>query len=248
MMQTKEIKLPEINERIKKIIDENYGGNVAKFVRDAKIESHQVLNRIFHIDSRNKKYPRPSAEILTCIKLNMPNIDYDWLISGVGDMLKFPEEKNRKLIPFYDNANTIGGINEISANTESELQPTDYIDAGDWFKDATAAIRHYGESMTEYPQGSILALKEVRERQLIIWGKNYVIETNEYRITKRVQRGKSDGYVRAYSTNKETYPDGLLIHEPLDILWEDIHRIFSVLGYVVKDGSGTLVFSNHQNI
>lgn len=67
------------------------------------------------------------------------------------------EKVHGNLIPFYDDVASIGGNNE-------------YVDTGDWFKDATAAIRHYGESMVEYPNGCILALKEVLGRGLIVQG------------------------------------------------------------------------------
>lgn len=61
------------------------------------------------------------------------------------------EKVHGNLIPFYNDVASIGGNNE-------------YVDTGDWFKDATAAIRHYGESMVEYQNGCILALKEVLGR------------------------------------------------------------------------------------
>jgi hypothetical protein len=180
-----------------------------------------------------------------------PEINKLWLLTGEGQMLTGNTAPNNsgsgKLIPFYDDVMTIGGVNENVTDTKGISPPTDYIDTGDWFRDATAAIRHYGDSMTEYPPGCILALKEVREKQLVIWGKDYVIETNEYRITKRIQRGKTEEYIRAYSSNTETYPDGQLIHEYLDIAWKDIRRIFLVLGYVVKQNGGTIVFSNQHD-
>lgn len=183
-------------------------------------------------------------------------VNKDWLFDGEGEMLKdnsgvqlyTPENATagKRLIPLYDDTSTIGGNNGVVASIDTSSTPSEWIDPGDWFKSATAAIRHYEDSMVEYPSGCILALKEVEEKQLIIWGKDYVIETSEYRVTKRVQRGKDEGYIRAYSSNTEAYPDGQLIHEPFDISWSDIKRIFLVLGYVVKRGGGTIVFSNSK--
>lgn len=186
-----------------------------------------------------------------------PELNRDWLLYGDGEMLntiksgmKFSgggeSNTDGKLIPFYDDVSTIGGVNERSANLEAVSQPTDYIDTGDWFRDATAAIRHYGESMVEYPPGCILAIKEVYDRELIIPGRDYVIETSEYRVTKRIQRGNDSEHITAYSTNPETYADGRLIHEPFDIPWRAVMRISSVLGYVVKKNGGTMVFSNQK--
>lgn len=191
------------------------------------------------------------------ITLQFPDINPIWLLTGDGEMLRTlksgmtyaggESKENGNLIPFYDNVSSIGGVNELGANMDSVSQPTDYIDTGDWFRDATSAIRHYGESMTEYPQGCILALKEVYNRELTIPGRDYVIETSEYRVTKRIQRGNDSEHITAYSTNPETYADGRLIHEPFDIPWSEIIRISLVLGYVVKKNGGTMIFNNQKS-
>lgn len=159
------------------------------------------------------------------------------------------EEKMREkphLIPLYDDVSAIGGVNKRGANMQPVSKPTEYIDTGDWFDDADAAVRHYGSSMIEYPEGCILALKEVKERQLIVWGRNYIVETSEYRITKRLQRAKDEAHIMAYSSNETTYNDGQLINEPIEIAWNDISRIFFVLGYVVKQNGGTIVYNSRK--
>lgn len=177
------------------------------------------------------------------------NIDANWLLTGRGSMLKnekvllmgeqepvkeeaFPAKKN--LIPFYDDVSTIGGLNDRVANTDPN-SPSEWIDAGDWFPEATAAIRHYGDSMVEYPSGSILALKRVMDPLLIMNGRNYVIKTTEYRVTKQLQ-DKGENFM-AYSTNRETYPDGNQIHAPFPIPKEKIRYIYLVLGCVTKEYS-----------
>lgn len=186
---------------------------------------------------------------LSLIADNYPQLSLDWLLTGRGSMLKskgvalmgdkeaekekvLPVQKN--LIPFYDDVSTIGGLNDRVANTDPS-SPTEWIDAGDWFPEATAAIRHYGDSMVEYPSGSILALKRVNNEHLIINGRNYVIETSEYRVTKQLQ---FDGdCFMAYSTNRETYPDGRQIHSPFPIPKDEIRHIYLVLGCVTKEYS-----------
>jgi hypothetical protein len=209
-------------------------------IGQTKFEEKVGLSRGFVNTLKNNL----TIKTLSKIESAYPELNTEWLKTGIGAMLK--TEISNKLIPFYDDIATIGGANSNAANMQGTSSPTEYIDAGDWFREATAAIRHYGDSMTEYPPGCILALKEVQERQLIIWGKDYVIETSEYRITKRVQRGDSDAYIKAYSSNAETYPDGKLIHEPQDIAWKHIRRIFIVLGYVVKKNGGTIVFNDQK--
>ena len=181
-----------------------------------------------------------------------PDLNPDWLLTGRGSMLKKDsmlleeeiggEDKTvsevlpakRNLIPFYDDVSTIGGINDRIA-TLDHSNPSEWIDAGDWFPEATAAIRHYGDSMVEYPSGSILALKRVHDARLIMNGRNYVIETTEYRVTKQLQ-DKGD-YFMAYSTNRETYPDGSQIHAPFPVPKDAIRHIDLVLGCVMKEYS-----------
>lgn len=218
----------------------------------------------------NQKVPLSERFIKKLLILD-ERINVDWLFGNAGKMLNEsileeqtfyaggdeleqfaepppPEEERRprNLIPFYDDVSTIGGINRLGANMDAVFDPDEYIDTGDWFRDASAAIRHYGESMIEYPTGCILAIKDVYDRELIIPGRDYVIETSEYRVTKRIQKGKDPEHFTAYSTNPETYADGRLIHEPFDIPWRAVRRISYVLGYVVKKNGETMMFSNQK--
>ncbi len=165
-------------------------------------------------------------------------ISPQWLLTGEGDM--FSNTKGKR-IPLYDDAATIGGYNDVVANVDEASRIAQYVDAGDWFPAATSAIYHYGDSMVEYPSGCILALKRVDNPKLLVNGEHYVIETSEFRVTKQIM-DKGD-YIMAYSTNKETYPDGELIYAPFAIPKEDIRHMDLVLGCVVKRVSnGPIMF------
>ena len=174
------------------------------------------------------------------------NVSAEWLLTGDGPMLideifsqetQLVPESDKKLIPFFDDITTIGGHNDsVSIMEISQNHVSEWIDAGDWFPEATAAIRHYGDSMIEYPSGSILALKRVHDKRLIINGRNYVIETTEFRVTKQLQDDGGD-YIIAYSSNRETYPDGRQIHSPIRIPKDTIRSIDLVLGCVLKEYS-----------
>ena len=180
------------------------------------------------------------------LEKSFPFLNIDWLLTGKGNMLndEHTEHSSGNLIPLYDDVVTIGGTDGMVALMDGvSSEAAEYIDTGDWFREATAAIRHYGYSMVEYPQGCILAIKEVFDRQLIMPGRDYVIETSEYRVTKRVQRGKDEEHLALYSTNAETYPDGRMIHEPFEVHLSAIRHIWLVLGYVVKTNGGTVVYS-----
>lgn len=176
----------------------------------------------------------PSEQIVRRFANLYPEINSSWLLSGEGEMLRIPPKGQ---IPLYDDA-TIGGVNEMVANVGDQARPAEWVNAGDWFPNATSAMHHYGDSMIEYPSGCILALKRVNDPRLLINGENYVIETDEFRITKQLQ---DDGdHITAYSTNRETYPDGRLIHAPITIPKEDIRHLDLVLGCVIRKFSAPI--------
>lgn len=197
----------------------------------------------------NAKSTPLNSNAIENILSEIPDVNSEWLLTGRGDMLKSDKRVinpyKRKLIPFYNDITTFGGnlSKGYSANMEGNGNPSEWIDTGDWFTDATAAMRHYGDSMEEYPSGCILALREIQDKQLIVWGKNYVIETEEFRITKRLQRGETKDYVLAYSSSKETYLDGRLVHEPIEIPVLSIRKLALVLGRVIKEQSSGMAYS-----
>jgi plasmid maintenance system antidote protein VapI len=163
-----------------------------------------------------------------------------------GEDIEMVSEQNivqTKKIPFFDDVATIGGKDTLYADVDNSFSATDYVDIGDLFPGATAAIKHYGDSMVEYPSNSMLIVKRIEDLRLIMWGRNYVIETTEFRITKKLQSGKDNETIMAYSTNKETYPDGHLIYEPITIPLETIRSADLVLGCVTEERSDGVWFS-----
>lgn len=199
-------------------------------------------------DVQRGKYKRLSEELVDLILEKYPRFNRIWLLTGEGNMLRSSSESDkheetqnnyeptRRKIPLYSDVASIGGYNDQIADTETAASAVEWIDAGDWFPEATAAIRHYGDSMVEYPAGSILVLKRVQDTRLLINGRNYVIETTEFRITKQLQYDGGD-YIWAYSSNPETYPDGRQIHSPIKIPLETVRHIDLVLGCVQKEFS-----------
>lgn len=150
------------------------------------------------------------------------------------------------MVPLYDDVSTFGS--DVETEMEQVSQPTEYIKTGSWFgrTKITAAIRHYGYSMVEYPSGCILALKEIEDwMDNIVPGENYVIETNERRVTKKIQFKEGDDTVfMAYSTNRETHPDGTLVHQPFPIRKDKIRKVMLVVGRIVKEYSSGEVLTN----
>ncbi len=193
-----------------------------------------------------------TPKTLSKIEDAYPEISSIWLKNGEGEMLlddaprssaknipmidvEEADADTSRLIPFYD-AETTGGFGSLVSSSTEDVYLQGYIDPGSWFGDnIDAAIRHVGDSMVEYPDGCILAVRKVRERRLLVPGRNYVVETQEYRVTKRIQKSETPGCITLYSSNPETYPDGHLVHEPFDVSFEDIRYIYSVVGYFVNE-------------
>lgn len=199
-------------------------------------------NGAFSSQLRNNK--TIGVDKLENILSKFPELNPEWLLTGRGHMLR---EKNiitgeafsnqpPNLIPLYD-----GTIVTDNPAPES-IYSTDahkYINAGDWFGDATAAMRVHDNSMPQYPTGSIVAMKEVFDTTLIVYGQDYGIETSEYRIIRRLQKGKSNSNLLLSADSSERWDDGTdkgrLIHEPFSVAAENIKKLYLVLGCIKRN-------------
>ncbi len=150
-----------------------------------------------------------------------PDIRQEWLMFESGPMTR---EEAAGVIAMYESAE------ELSAAKDGKCGEA--INVGSCFPKAEVAMRNTSDSMTEYPIGCILVLKRVVDTQLLIPGNNYLVETNEFCIVKRVQKGVDNAHIALYSSNVATYPDGKLIYEPFEIPVDSVRRIFSVIGYI----------------
>lgn len=96
------MKIPEINKRIKQIIDFQTNGNVKKFAESIGIPQ-QTINRLFNIDTRTNKYPLATTEIITSITEMYVNINPSWLLNGKGEMIiKEDSGKLHNPLPKYN--------------------------------------------------------------------------------------------------------------------------------------------------
>ena len=80
------MELPELNSRIRKIIDMKSGGSVKKFAENIGI-SQQKINRLFNIDTRTNKYPTVTSDVLTQIAEMFVDINPKWLLTGKGTII-----------------------------------------------------------------------------------------------------------------------------------------------------------------
>lgn len=195
-----------------------------------------------------KNTERGASEKLTLKLCSTFNLNHNELLERIRTNEKqspeIPGEEEtaikiypQRRIPLYDNGAGIDRKSKRKPDTDaSRGEVKEWIDTGNLFPDATSAIRHYGDSMSEYPSGSILVLKQLTDSGLIIWGRNYYVETREIGIIKRLQNGGKN-HIIGYSSSEKTYPDGRLIHEPVRIPKESIHHISLILGCITKEFS-----------
>jgi hypothetical protein len=95
-------------------------------------------------------------------------------------------------------------------------------------------VQSFDNALAEYPTGSVLSLREIENPEIILYGQAYYIETPEFSMVRRIQRGSERGMIRAYSTSKDRYPDGQLVLEPMDIPKSAISRLSLVIGFVSR--------------
>lgn len=79
-----------ITQRIKILIESRFNGNVTSFSKALGYDSPQKVNRLFAIDKRTGKHPKPSTNIIGDIS-NKLDINSSWLLDGLGD----PDEKTK---------------------------------------------------------------------------------------------------------------------------------------------------------
>ena len=183
-------------------------------------------------------------------EIEKPNVEINLIKTKKADTLEQMSDKMKYLQSIVDKAkaksssrtiplygvSSIGGTRDVADVDTPITEPEAYIEVGGWFPDATEAGYHYGDSMKEYPSGCILILKRIYNLRSIVWGSNYVVETNEIRVTKRLQTCKDDdNCIMAYSSNKERYEDGTLIYEPFKIYKEDIRTLLLVVASINRE-------------
>jgi phage repressor protein C with HTH and peptisase S24 domain len=146
-------------------------------------------------------------------------------------------------IPFYEDSIMMGG-NSDTAEMAGISVHNEMIDAGDWFRDATGAMRVHGNSMyPNYPSGCIVAFKQVNDIVLLLYGQDYMIETSEYRVIKRIQKSLIADNLLLCSYNDEKDSREFYVHENFDVPLDKITRIFRILGKVERTESSRIVYN-----
>lgn len=168
----------------------------------------------------------PSASAVTKISAACPDLDLNWLFTGLGKMLKTsdqpkPTAHSLPLIP----AEAFAGPGLPSYEDE---RIEDFYTVSE-FKNSDFLVRVKGDSMVpKYNGGDIVACKKVKDIFFLQWNRAYVILTRSQGIMiKRVQPSEKDGYIKCVSDNER--------YAPFDVPTDDIVQMALVNGAITLD-------------
>lgn len=147
-----------------------------------------------------------------------------------GDHPPLPAVKNHEHrgVPYYD-VEASAHIAEVLEG--GDRQPEFYIDFQP-FNDCTAYLTVYGDSM--YPaiqSGEVIAVKEIRSLDVLLWGEKYLVITNEeansLRTVKLVHQHEDDSKIILRASNPNFKGDTV-------IRKESIVKMFLVKGKISR--------------
>jgi len=193
------MEIPEINQRIRQIIDFKTNGNVKKF-SDLISISQQTLNRLFNLDTRTNKYPVATTDILTSITEMFVDIDSDWLLTGRGEMIKnntivnfgnysVSQFKQRGYAPYYSLLKVSSGQYDLATIEQNEV-PDSWIKFPELTVDAWFPIVGFSMEPKIYA-GDIVGVVAVNNWERIDPDKIYLIITIYDRMIKHLQQDES---------------------------------------------------------
>lgn len=217
----------QVQERIRKIADELFNGNISAFCRAIDVKQ-PTMNTIL-----GERKSKPSYDVLlNIVNAKALNISAEWLLNGEGDMLTQKKEAPKTssadttkkngyityLLPMSAMGGSLTGFAEpgvLLQNCEAVVSPIENVDF---------AITVYGDSMApEYPFGSRILIKKINPNLFIDWGKVYVLDTPNGVIVKEVHESNREGYVSCHSIN----PDPKF--KPFDVLMDEVFGMYRVL-------------------
>lgn len=176
------------------------------------------------------------ASKLELILKTYPEINFKWLLTGEGEMLKLErevpvymvqEEKSKyktrgaPLIPIE----AMAGFPDHDNIPVFEHQVRDVYVIPEFNGKVDYYIRVTGSSMyPKYNSGDIVACAKLEKLDFIQWNKTYVLDTSQGALVKRLIKDGDENIIICRSDNKE-YPD-FHIHR------ENINSIALIIGVI----------------
>lgn len=214
------------------IIKELYGNNQSSFAKAVGVTPTVIANVV------GTRRGKPSFDVMKKVCANA-NISPDWLLTGLGPMLKTtPTKPISPIHPIpHQEGNGAAPIPlvtpTVAAGFGSENFAIAEADVKDYYTIPRFRHTHIdfmievtGDSMTPHlNSGDIIACAIVRDSQFIQWNKCHVIATAEQGLlVKRLMPGTDGDHLKAVSDNTQ-YP-------PFDIPKSEITGLALVIGSV----------------
>ena len=225
--------MPEINNRVLKLVDYYTNRSVKKFAESIGIPQ-QTVNRLFNKDTRTGKFPVATTEILVSITRMYVDVDANWLLTGKGDMLNTPSPrsseredapiayKSKEGIPLIPIDAMAGALTENSRSI-MDYDCEHYVIP--MFKGAEFLIPVKGDSMQpKYYSGDIVACKRLPLDTFFQWNRTYVIDSEQGVLIKRVKQGEDNDHITLVSDNPE--------YDPFSLEKSRIYSLALVIGVV----------------
>lgn len=225
----------EITQRISNLVYRFSEGNRKNFADKINLPQ-QNFNRLFNVDKRTNKYPKPTDEIINRVLGSFPEVSKVWLLTGKGEMISGLTIENKSTAkktyesgrPYYDGDWELGFRDSFDENLVNPEFNIDFPPAnqteGFW-------MRGRGKSMLgEIDPGDYLYFSELKDFSWFPFGRIYGIVTkNKMRTVKRVVQSETPNHYKLISTNpdKISYPDQ-------DIPMEMVEKMFEVK-FVIKN-------------
>ena len=168
------------------------------------------------------------------IYANCVGVSGDWLLTGVGSMLKTEHtsvgmppvahhtDNPREGIPLIPFSAMAGAL--MGEQTALEYECERYVVPA--FSGADFLMQVKGSSMVPtYISGDIVACRRVPMSDLFFqWNKPYVLDTAQGAIIKRIKPGSDNQHVLIVSDNKD--------YDPFELPYEDIYAVALVIGII----------------
>ena len=169
----------------------------------------------------------PGSDKLVNILTAAEDLNEQWLLTGEGEMLKRPDttttagqKQSLPLIP----------VNAMAGALTGQADPIMLYDCEQYiipiFHGAEFLIRVQGDSMMpKYMPGDLVACKRVpMEHIWFQWGKDYVIDTIQGALIKRIEQSDKDGCLLIVSENDK--------YKPFTLPADEINGIAIVVGTI----------------
>lgn len=212
----------DINNRIKAICNDVFGGNLSQMAKASYISRTTLISII------GEQQSLPGYDVLRkIVEIPTVNINEAWLLTGEGEMYIQDEEPKPEIsytegVPYYD-VDFECGFDELihpgAPNPECLIRMPG-------FEKATMWCNATGHSMDpEISNGDIIALQWIEDFSFLPYGGIYaIITTNGLRTIKRLGRSDNPACYRLIPANPEYDAQDI----PLKMIW----RVYRVMGSV----------------